>query len=163
MEVLRHRSYGGAGEFLALMGPSGSGKTTLLNILGGLDRPIAARRGRRRAARRVSPRPARAFRARHVGFMFQFFNLMPVLTRAQRRAAAAADEARQGARTRVETALDVVGLAERANHKPGELSGGEQQRVAIARAIVTDPTISSATSRPATSTPERRRILSLLR
>ncbi|RIK97103.1 MAG: ABC transporter ATP-binding protein [Proteobacteria bacterium] len=132
------------GRFVALMGPSGSGKSTLLNLIAGLDRPsggvveVAGQRlgdlGEDELAR---------FRARHVGFVFQFFNLIPVLDargnvelpllltklgRAERRA-------------RADTALRVVGLAERADHKPSELSGGEQQRVAIARAIVTDPEI----------------------
>ena len=131
------------GEFVAFMGPSGSGKTTLLNLLGGLDIPtkgtvtvdgdeITSMSGRNLAA----------WRARHVGFIFQMYNLIPVLTafgnvelpllltklsKAQRR-------------QHVDTALALVGLGDRMKHYPRQLSGGQEQRVAIARAIVTDPT-----------------------
>jgi putative ABC transport system ATP-binding protein len=131
------------GEFVAFMGPSGSGKTTLLNLLGGLDIPtsgtvtvdgdeITSMPGRKLAA----------WRARHVGFIFQMYNLIPVLTafgnvelpllltklsKAQRR-------------QHVETALELVGLGDRMKHYPRQLSGGQEQRVAIARAIITDPT-----------------------
>lgn len=133
-----------AGEFLALMGPSGSGKTTLLNLLGGLDRPS---RGNIRIGGEgidnLSDRDLAQWRARHVGFVFQLYNLLPVLTaernielpllltplnRAQRKRQAA-------------LALQMVGLEHRGRHYPRQLSGGEQQRVGIARAIVTDPTI----------------------
>jgi putative ABC transport system ATP-binding protein len=133
-----------AGEFLALMGPSGSGKTTLLNLIGGLDRPSEGEIlvGEERLDQMSGGRLAK-WRARHVGFIFQFYNLMPTLSAqknvelplllthlsgAQRKSNAAA-------------ALELVGLADRAKHKPGELSGGQQQRVAIARAIVADPTL----------------------
>jgi putative ABC transport system ATP-binding protein len=133
-----------AGEFLALMGPSGSGKTTMLNLIAGLDQPTSGEV--RVADQRIDTlsRGALAdWRSRHIGFIFQFYNLLPVLTaeanvevpllltnlsRAQRR-------------QRVQTALQLVGLADRARHKPNELSGGQQQRVAIARAIVADPTL----------------------
>jgi putative ABC transport system ATP-binding protein len=131
------------GDFVAFMGPSGSGKTTLLNLLGGLDLPTS---GSIRVAgdeiTRMSAGKLTSWRARHVGFIFQMYNLIPVLTafgnvelpllltklsRAERR-------------SHVETALNIVGLADRLNHYPRQLSGGQEQRVAIARAIVTDPT-----------------------
>jgi putative ABC transport system ATP-binding protein len=132
------------GDFLALMGPSGSGKSTLLNLIGGLDRPSqgSIEVGGERIDRLSGSRLA-AWRARHIGLVFQFYNLMPVLTaqrnvelpllltklnRAQRKQHAA-------------VALDVVGLLQRSNHYPRQLSGGEQQRVGIARAIVADPTV----------------------
>ena len=132
------------GEFLALMGPSGSGKTTLLNLIGGLDRPD---RGEITVAgeRLDTLRPSKLtkWRARHVGFIFQFYNLLPVLT-AERNVEVPllltplnATERRRN----VAAALELVGLADRAKHKPGELSGGQQQRVAIARALVSDPSL----------------------
>jgi putative ABC transport system ATP-binding protein len=133
-----------AGEFVALMGPSGSGKTTLLNLIGGLDRPdrgtltVAGERLETLSAGQLTK-----WRARHVGFIFQFYNLLPVLT------AEANVEvpllltnlSKSQRKERVQTALQLVGLADRAKHKPNELSGGQQQRVAIARAIVSDPTL----------------------
>jgi len=132
-----------AGDYVAFMGPSGSGKTTLLNLLGGLDTPtegsitVAGD-----ALSSMSRSRLTEWRARHVGFIFQMYNLIPVLTafrnvelpllltplkKAERRA-------------HVETALRIVGLADRVQHYPRQLSGGQQQRVAIARAIVADPT-----------------------
>jgi putative ABC transport system ATP-binding protein len=133
-----------AGEFLALMGPSGSGKTTLLNLVAGLDQPTSgevAVAGDR--IDQLSRGSLSDWRARHIGFIFQFYNLLPVLT------AEANVEvpllltnlSRAERRQRVQTALQLVGLADRAKHKPNELSGGQQQRVAIARAIVSDPTL----------------------
>ncbi|HEU4618429.1 MAG TPA: ABC transporter ATP-binding protein [Gammaproteobacteria bacterium] len=131
-----------AGEFLALMGPSGSGKTTLLNLIGGLDRAdegevvVAGER-----LEKLSSSKLAKWRARNVGFIFQFYNLLPVLTAARNvevpllLTKLAAKERRQ----RVQAALELVGLADRAKHKPAELSGGQQQRVAIARALVSDP------------------------
>jgi putative ABC transport system ATP-binding protein len=132
------------GRFAALMGPSGSGKSTLLNILAGLDRPSSGSvtvAGRR--LNDLSEDELAAFRARHVGFVFQFFNLIPVLdARGNVELPLLLTHlGREERRRRALTALRVVGLAERAHHRPSELSGGEQQRVAIARAIVTDPEI----------------------
>jgi putative ABC transport system ATP-binding protein len=133
-----------AGEFLALMGPSGSGKTTLLNLIGGLDRPskgsvsVADER-----IDQLSDRMLAAWRARHVGFVFQLYNLMPVLT-AERNVELPlllTHLSKSERRKHVETALAMVGLSHRAKHYPRTLSGGEQQRVGIARGIVTDPTL----------------------
>ena len=132
------------GEFLALMGPSGSGKSTLLNLIGGLDHPttgavtIAGERVHELSGRELS-----AWRARHVGFVFQLYNLLPMLT-AERNVELPlllTHLSRAERKKHVETALAVVGLSNRARHYPRTLSGGEQQRVGIARAIVTDPTI----------------------
>jgi putative ABC transport system ATP-binding protein len=132
------------GRFAALVGPSGSGKSTLLNILAGLDRPTSGSvsvAGQPLAE--LSEDQLAKFRARHVGFVFQFFNLIPVLdARGNVELPLLLTHLDKGARReRAETALRVVGLSERAGHRPSELSGGEQQRVAIARAIVTDPEI----------------------
>ena len=132
------------GDFLALMGPSGSGKTTLLNLIGGLDTPTGGQiviGGQR--IDQLSSRELTRWRAAHVGFVFQFYNLMPVLS-AQRNvelpllltSLSAAER-----RRRASIALTLVGLGDRARHKPRELSGGQEQRVAIARAIVSDPTL----------------------
>jgi putative ABC transport system ATP-binding protein len=134
------------GDFLALMGPSGTGKTTLLYLLGGLDRPDRSDGGTievdgRRIDRLSSGRLA-AWRARHVGFVFQFYNLIPVLS-AERNVELPlllTHLSRSERKKHVATALDVVGLSDRAKHKPRELSGGQEQRVGIARAIVSDPT-----------------------
>lgn len=133
-----------AGEFLAFMGPSGSGKTTLLNLIGGIDVPNSGTitiDGQRIDS--LSSSALTRWRSRHVGFIFQMFNLIPVLNafenvempllltrlnKAQRR-------------KHVETALDLVGLADRMKHYPRQLSGGQEQRVAIARALVNDPSI----------------------
>ena len=132
------------GEFLALMGPSGSGKSTLLNLIGGLDR--ASRGSVEIGGERIdqmSDRQLAAWRARHVGLVFQFYNLLPVLT-AERNVdlpLLLTHLSKAERRKHVETALKVVGLSHRTRHFPRQLSGGEQQRVGIARAIVTDPTI----------------------
>jgi putative ABC transport system ATP-binding protein len=132
------------GEFLALMGPSGSGKSTLLNLIGGLDR---ASSGSLQIAGEeingLSARQLAAWRARHVGFIFQFYNLMPVLT-AERNIELPlllTHLSKAARRAHVATALKAVGLTHRARAYPRTLSGGEQQRVGIARAIVTDPTL----------------------
>ncbi len=130
------------GDFLALMGPSGSGKTTLLNLLGGLDSPtegelsIAGQRIDKFSASQLTK-----WRARHVGFIFQFYNLMPVLT-AERNVELPlllTNLSKKQRMHHVAAALELVGLKDRAKHYPNELSGGQEQRVAIARAIVSDP------------------------
>jgi putative ABC transport system ATP-binding protein len=131
-----------AGRFVALMGPSGSGKSTLLNLIAGLDRPT---RGSVSVAGKrldgLGEDELAAFRAAHVGFVFQFFNLIPVLTALENveLPLLLTHLAKKERRERALTALRVVGLAERAEHLPRQLSGGEQQRVAIARAFVADP------------------------
>ena len=132
------------GDFLALMGPSGSGKTTLLNLMGGLDTPtegsidVAGDRIDKMASGKLA-----AWRARHIGFVFQMYNLLPVLTAARNvELPLLLTKLSSGERKRrVQVALSVVGLAERASHYPRQLSGGQEQRVGIARAIVTDPTL----------------------
>lgn len=132
------------GEFLSLQGPSGSGKTTLLNLIAGLDSPTSGELWvRNQPIARLNESQLAQWRTRNIGFVFQFYHLLPVLTAyrnvelpllllpltaAQRKA-------------QVTTALDIVGLADRMHHRPGQLSGGQQQRVGIARAIVTDPAI----------------------
>src|SRR5580704_8629971 len=132
------------GEFLALMGPSGSGKTTILNLVGGLDRADSGEvivGGENLQS--LSGGQLAKWRTRHVGFVFQFYNLMPMLS------AAANVElpllltrlSKAERRSHVAAALEMVGLSNRASHKPGEMSGGQQQRVGIARAIVTDPSL----------------------
>lgn len=132
------------GEFLALMGPSGSGKTTLLNLIGGLDRPsegsieVAGQR-----IDQLSDGKLAEWRSRHVGLVFQLYNLIPVLS-AERNVELPlllTPLSRADRKKHVSTALDVVRLSHRARHYPRQLSGGEQQRVGIARAIVTDPTL----------------------
>jgi putative ABC transport system ATP-binding protein len=132
-----------AGEFLAFMGPSGSGKTTLLNLLGGLDLPTE---GSITVAgdeiSHMSGSKLTAWRARHVGFVFQMYNLIPVLSAFQNveLPLLLTRLSKSERRRHVETALAVVGLADRMHHRPGQLSGGQEQRVGIARAIVADPT-----------------------
>ena len=132
-----------AGEFVAFMGPSGSGKTTLLNLLGGLDLPT---RGSITVAgdqiTKMSGSKLAQWRARHVGFIFQMYNLIPVLNAFQNveLPLLLTKLSQSERRDRVETALSIVGLAERMKHFPRQLSGGQEQRVAIARAIVGDPT-----------------------
>jgi putative ABC transport system ATP-binding protein len=132
------------GDFIAVMGPSGSGKTTLLNLLGGIDRADAGEIGV--AGERIdqlSEGELAPWRASHIGFIFQFYNLMPMLTAAQNveLPLLLTRLGRKERRGRVETALGVVGLADRVKHYPREMSGGQQQRVAIARAIVSDPAL----------------------
>ena len=132
------------GDFVALMGPSGSGKTTLLNLIGGLDSPTGGTivvAGRR--IDQLSGGDLAAWRAAHVGFVFQFYNLLPALS-AQRNVELPlllTDLGSSERRRRTHIALTLVGLSDRARHKPRELSGGQEQRVAIARAIVSDPTL----------------------
>ena len=132
------------GEFLALMGPSGSGKTTLLNMIAGIDRPTSGEvivAGTDVA--RLSEGALAKWRSRHVGFIFQFYNLIPVLTALENveLPLLLTSLSRSQRRERAMTALRVVGLADRSTHYPRQLSGGQEQRVAIARAIVTDPDV----------------------
>src|SRR5881398_3608878 len=132
------------GEFLGLMGPSGSGKTTLLNLIAGLDRPDG---GTVTVAgtdvTKLSESQLARWRATHIGFVFQFYNLIPVLTAFENvELPLLLTPLSKGERRKhVETALTLVGLADRIHHYPRQLSGGQEQRVAIARAIATDPTI----------------------
>ncbi len=133
-----------AGQFVALMGPSGSGKSTLLHLIGGLDTPTGGMvRVGEYQLETMTEKERTRWRSRHVGFIFQMYHLVPVLTAAQNvelplllfRMSAAER------RKRVQTALEVVGLSDRTDHRPNQLSGGQEQRVAIARAIVTDPDV----------------------
>lgn len=132
------------GEFIAFMGPSGSGKTTLLNLIAGIDRPSE---GRILVAgvdvTELTETELAAWRSRNVGFIFQFYNLIPVLTAVENveLPLILTPLSKKQRRAHAETALAVVGLAERMYHYPRQLSGGQEQRVAIARAIATDPTI----------------------
>ena len=134
-----------SGEFLALMGPSGSGKTTLLNLIAGIDRPTSGELmvGEHDLVA-MSRGELTTWRSLHCGYIFQLYHLIPILS---------AEENvelplllnkslnREERRTRVMAALDLVGIADRATHRPAELSGGQEQRVAIARAIVANPTL----------------------
>jgi putative ABC transport system ATP-binding protein len=143
VEVLHHINLDIAeGDFLALMGPSGSGKTTLLNLIGGLDLPSGGSItvGGQRIDQLGATALAR-WRASQVGFVFQFYNLMPTLSAQRNVELPLLLTKLSGAerRKRAALALQLVGLADRATHKPTELSGGQQQRVSIARAIVSDP------------------------
>lgn len=132
------------GAFVAIMGPSGSGKSTMLHLIGGLDSPTSGTvRVGEAQLEHLGERELTAWRSRHVGFIFQMYHLVPVLTAAQNVELPlllfhmAAGERRR----RVQTALDIVGLSDRADHRPSQLSGGQEQRVAIARAVVTDPDV----------------------
>jgi putative ABC transport system ATP-binding protein len=143
--VLRNISLNVAeGEFIAFMGPSGSGKTTLLNLIAGIDRPSD---GRILIAgvdvTQLTETELAAWRSRNVGFIFQFYNLIPVLTAVENveLPLILTPLSKKQRRAHAETALEVVGLADRMHHYPRQLSGGQEQRVAIARAIATDPAI----------------------
>lgn len=132
------------GDFVALMGPSGSGKTTLLNMIAGIDRPDSGKvtvAGTDLGA--LGESDLAKWRARHVGFIFQFYNLLPVLTAFENveLPLLLTGLSKRDRREHVASALELVGLKERMDHYPRQLSGGQEQRVAIARAIVTDPTI----------------------
>ncbi len=132
------------GHFVGIMGPSGSGKTTMLNLIAGIDHPT---RGQVAVAGEeitgMKEAQLAGWRARHIGLVFQFYNLIPVLTAFENVELPLFLTALRKAerRTHVEAALSAVGLSDRINHYPRQLSGGQEQRVAIARAIVTDPTI----------------------
>src|SRR5436190_12421939 len=132
------------GDFLALMGPSGSGKTTLLNLIGGLDKPTSGMvEVNNLPVSSLSGGQLARWRAANIGFVFQLYNLLPKLT-AERNVELPlllTSLSKAERRDRVEIALRVVGLGDRAKHYPGQLSGGQEQRVGIARAIVTDPTL----------------------
>jgi putative ABC transport system ATP-binding protein len=133
-----------AGSFTALMGPSGSGKSTLLNMIAGLDRPTGGTiRVGGEAISGYSPAQLASWRSRHIGFVFQSYNLLPVLTAAQNveLPLLLTPLGKSERRERVGVALGVVGLSDRMEHYPRQLSGGQEQRVAIARAIVSDPTL----------------------
>lgn len=132
------------GEFLALMGPSGSGKTTLLNLIAGLDKPSEGEVWvRDQCISKMSESELARWRTRNIGFVFQFYHLLPVLTAYENvelpllLLPLSAAQRRQ----QVETVLELVGLKDRMYHRPGQLSGGQQQRVGIARALVTDPAL----------------------
>ncbi len=143
VQVLNHIDLDlGAGDFVSLMGPSGSGKTTLLNIVGGLDSPSSGSvhmNGTDIAA--LDDAALSTWRTSNVGFVFQQFNLLPVLTAAENVELPLLlfDMTKAERRRRALDALEIVGLEERANHYPRQLSGGEEQRTAVARALVTDP------------------------
>ncbi|OWY71694.1 ABC transporter ATP-binding protein [cyanobacterium TDX16] len=130
------------GQFVAMMGPSGSGKSTLLHLIGGLDSPTSGTvRVGEAHLESMSERERTSWRSRHVGFIFQMYHLVPVLTAAQNVELPlllfkmSSSERKE----RVKTALEIVGLGDRMDHRPNQLSGGQEQRVAIARSIVTDP------------------------
>src|ERR1051325_2680679 len=149
--VLRNISFNiQAGDFVAFMGPSGSGKTTLLNLIAGLDKPTE---GNIVIAgvdlTELSETEMAVWRSHNVGFIFQFYNLIPVLTAVENveLPLILTPLSKNDRRAHAETALRIVGLADRAYHYPRQLSGGQEQRVAIARAIVTDPTILVAVER----------------
>src|ERR671923_2599157 len=132
------------GEFVAFMGPSGSGKTTLLNLIAGIDKPTHGKilvAGTNVAE--LSETELAVWRARHVGFIFQFYNLIPVLTAVENveLPLLLTSLSKRERQEHAETALKIVGLADRMHHYPRQLSGGQEQRVAIARAVATDPTI----------------------
>src|SRR6478736_5014598 len=131
-------------SFVAIMGPSGSGKTTLLNLVAGIDHATSGRVAvGGEEVTRMSEREIAGWRARHIGLVFQFYNLIPVLTAFENveLPLLLTDLNKAERKTHVAAALESVGLAERMEHYPRQLSGGQEQRVAIARAIVTDPTI----------------------
>lgn len=132
------------GDFVSIMGPSGSGKTTLLNMLGGVDRPSAGELlFESKPIQNLSEGKLAHWRADHIGFIFQFYNLMPMLTAEKNVELPLLLKklSRKKRKENVAAALALVGLSDRAKHKPTEMSGGQQQRVAIARAIVSDPDV----------------------
>jgi putative ABC transport system ATP-binding protein len=131
-----------AGQFTAVMGPSGSGKSTLMHLLAGLDRPTDGRvRIGGEDITRMSDKQLTKLRRRHIGFVFQTFNLLPTLTAQENVVLPMAIAGRRPDRGALDALLTRVGLGERRSHRPSELSGGQQQRVAIARALITQPTV----------------------
>jgi putative ABC transport system ATP-binding protein len=132
------------GDFIALMGPSGSGKSTLLNLIAGIDKPDSGELlvGGEDITR-LGEAELADWRASNIGFIFQFYNLMPVLSAFENveLPLLLTSLGKRERRERVETALALVGLSDRMDHNPNELSGGQQQRVAIARALISDPTL----------------------
>jgi putative ABC transport system ATP-binding protein len=134
----------GSGDFISLMGPSGSGKTTLLNLIAGIDRPSSGKVVVNNTDISTLGESALAkWRANNIGFVFQFYNLIPVLTAYENveLPLILTKLSKKERKNHVETALNIVGLGDRMNHSPKQLSGGQEQRVAIARAIVADPMI----------------------
>jgi len=132
------------GAFLSLMGPSGSGKTTLLNLIAGIDRPTSGDLSvAGESVAQLNEGQLARWRSTHIGFIFQFYNLIPVLTAYENveLPLLLTKLSKKERREHVEIALSIVGLADRMAHRPRQLSGGQEQRVAIARAIVTDPSI----------------------
>ncbi len=132
------------GEFVGLMGPSGSGKTTLLNLIGGIDQPTSGDvTVNGDAIGRLKPKDLARWRSRHIGYIFQLYNLIPVLTALQNVELPLLLVKMSGKERleRAKNALDIVGLGDRIKHFPRQLSGGQEQRVAIARALVSDPTL----------------------
>ena len=132
------------GEFVAIMGPSGSGKSTLMYMLGGLDKPSDGQvtlAGKKLSV--LSDHNLTLVRRRNVGFVFQFYNLLPTLSAEENMALPLLIDGRrpQEYKARLDQLLDLVGLTDRRHHKPDQLSGGQQQRVAIARALITDPAL----------------------
>ena len=130
------------GEFIVVLGPSGSGKTTLLNLIGGIDTPTGGEilfEGKKISD--LHEKNLTLYRRKNIGFVFQFFNLIPTLTAKENVLLSAELTRTEEAINNVDTILDLVGLSERADHFPSELSGGEQQRVAIARAVAKDPPV----------------------
>ena len=134
----------GRGEFIAVMGPSGSGKSTLLHLLGGLDRPTQGKiHLRGKEISRLPDTPATLTRRRNVGFVFQFFNLIPTLSAEENILLPVLIDGKnpKAFQSRLDRILQRVGLQDRRQHRPDQLSGGEQQRVALARALITEPAI----------------------
>jgi putative ABC transport system ATP-binding protein len=132
------------GDFVGLMGPSGSGKTTLLNLIGGIDQPTSGEvTVGGESIGRLKPRDLARWRSRHIGYIFQLYNLIPVLTALQNVELPLLLVKMSGRERldRAKHALEIVGLADRVKHYPRQLSGGQEQRVAIARALVSDPTL----------------------
>ena len=131
-----------SGQFTAVMGPSGSGKSTLMHVLAGLDRPTSGTvEIGGRDVTEMSDKQLTLLRRDHVGFIFQFFNLLPVLTAQENILLPLSIAGRKPDRAWVDSVIERVGLTDRRSHRPAELSGGQQQRVAIARALVSEPTV----------------------